>query len=117
MSPKLREAFIRIQEALFQPQQVIRSPRAQDELPSFDYLLAVGRHMRGEWGDVSAEQARQNEVNVQQGAGHLLSVFTSSTGEVFWVATDASWRWTGVMFPEEHTEWEAFHQERDLVLH
>ena len=117
MSPKRHEAVIRIHDALFRPQHVINSPRAKEELGDLDYVVALGRHIRGEWGEVTAERARENEANVSRGGGCLLSAFRSSTGELFWIATDETWRWTGVMFPEEFPEWEEMVQEQAPIVH
>ena len=62
------------------------------------YLI---RHQSGDWGDVPPEDARENELSLQQGF-RILSAYTLSTGVKFWIITEADRSATTLLLPEEY---------------
>ncbi len=65
-----------------------------------DLLALVHRHMRGDWGDVSAHDLRANAEALDHG-GRLLSVFRTPRGAV-WIITEADRSATTVLLPNEY---------------
>jgi hypothetical protein len=52
-----------------------------------DVDIALRRHARGDWGQVSPEEWARNDRNVA-GGHRLLSAYRSESGYAFWVITD-----------------------------
>jgi hypothetical protein len=63
-----------------------------------DYLT---RHLSGDWGDVDAEDARENELSLKRG-WRLLSAYTLKSGTKIWVITEADRSSTCILLPEEY---------------
>lgn len=69
------------------------------------FLPYLRRHSLGDWGDVSAEDARLNDADVDQG-GRLLSAY-KLPGQVgdrarLWIITEADRSATTILLPEEY---------------
>jgi hypothetical protein len=73
-------------EALFAAQQI----------PP-EFLL---RHLHGDWGELCAEDRRENERALRAGA-RLLSSYRTLAETTLWVITDADRRATTLLLPEE----------------
>jgi hypothetical protein len=74
----------------FNPGKVVATPGALAALEAsgeslFDYL---DRHLSGDWGDVVAEDAQENELSLKHGR-RLLSAYTLKNGTKIWVITEA----------------------------
>lgn len=88
---------------LFPLGRVVATPGAIEafenagERPS-DY---IGRHMRGDWGDVSPEDWLSNDRAVVEGY-RILSAYRLSTGVRIWVITEADRSATTLLLPEEY---------------
>jgi hypothetical protein len=63
-----------------------------------DYLT---RHLSGDWGEVDAEDAQENEVSLKYG-WRLLSAYTLKSGTKIWVITEADYSSTCILLPEEY---------------
>ena len=64
--------------------------------------LAILHHARGDWGDVSAEQRRQNDAALKNG-GRIMSQYSlPRTGAIVRVFTEAERHMTVVALPEEY---------------
>jgi hypothetical protein len=63
-------------------------------------LAIIGRHMRGDWGEVGAADARANDDALREGA-RLLSAYTVD-GRRLWIITEADRSATTILFPEEY---------------
>jgi len=63
-------------------------------------LMLVARHQSGDWGDVSTEDARENELSVAQGFRILSSYHVGE--ERLWVITEADRSVTTVLRPDEY---------------
>jgi hypothetical protein len=63
--------------------------------------LALGRHIRGDWGDVPPEDWNENNLSVREGF-RVLSSYTDKNGTRFWIITEADRSSTTVLLPEEY---------------
>lgn len=61
----------------------------------------VERHARGDWGAVSAEDAKANGEAVASGE-RILSVYRTASGIEVWVITEADRSSTCVLLPDEY---------------
>ena len=77
------------------------TPNAAEAVPAEEVLQAVARHATGDWGLLNPHDRQQNEHALRQG-GRLLSVYQSSTGQRFYVITEASRDFTTVLLPEDY---------------
>lgn len=65
---------------------------------AIEFLL---RHVRGDWGDLNADEQRKNELSVEGGC-RLLSVYELSTRAKIWIITEADRSATQIMLPSEY---------------
>jgi hypothetical protein len=78
--------------------------RQIDLLQLNTYLL---RHVRGDWGELDAEDKAANERALQTG-GRLLSAYTLPSGDRIWIITEATGghplvrELTTVLLPDEY---------------
>lgn len=95
---------------LFSLGQVVATHGALDLLQAhgvqLEHLLA--RHVRGDWGIVSADDARQNERSLAHG-WRLMSVYPIGAGEIgetggscLWIITEADRSVTTFLLPSEY---------------
>jgi hypothetical protein len=71
------------------------------QLTNLDVLAALGRHVRGDWGDVDDEDWQANERALTEGT-RLLSVYRSGGGVKFWVITEWDRSVTTVLLPSDY---------------
>lgn len=90
-TPRLRFALGRI----------VITASANAILTQADVILALRRHSCGDWGDVSASDAKANERGVRD-QGTILSAYRSVDGVKFWVITDPGHEVTTVLLPEDY---------------
>jgi len=83
--------------------QVVATPgalaalqEAQDS--SWPYLQ---RHSNGDWGEVNAEDAAENELSLRDGF-RLLSAYTITSGIKIWIITERDRSATTILLPEEY---------------
>jgi len=77
-----------VTDAKFWPGKLYFTAAADREIPREDIVIAVKRHIRGDWGDVCNEDYQANEEALAEG-GRLLSVYQDVSGVRFWIITDA----------------------------
>jgi hypothetical protein len=77
--------------------RIFASNEVLQTLSRDDIKAALGRHVRGDWGE--GERA-ENEAALKDG-GSLFSVYRSPDGAAFWVITEADRMVTAVQLPEE----------------
>ncbi len=70
-------------------------------IPEEDIRQALGRHMRGDWGDVDADDKRANELALQHDT-RILSSYRSAKNVKFWIITEADRSQTTVLLPEDY---------------
>ena len=89
---------------LFPLGRVVATPRALNVLVTAgqdpDELL--DRHQSGDWGEVSPEGARDNEVSAREGFRVLSSYLVGSSVRRIWVITEADRSVTTILLPEEY---------------
>lgn len=90
-------------KVLFSPGQIVATPAALDALAlaGADILDFLGRHLTGDWGEVGAEDALENDLSLVRGL-RLLSAYTLSSGTKIWIITEADRSSTCILFPEEY---------------
>jgi hypothetical protein len=64
-------------------------------------LEFLTRHAAGDWGEVSREDAAENELSVSQGF-RILSAYTLKNAVRIWVITEADRSSTCILLPEEY---------------
>lgn len=71
------------------------------EIPEDDRISALTRHIAGDWGEVSKEDAASNDVAVKS-YERILSVYISREGVRFWIITEADRSITTFLLPDEY---------------
>jgi hypothetical protein len=61
----------------------------------------LARHQSGDWGDVCAEDKKENVLSVQHGF-RILSSYRTTLGVKLWVITEADRSLTTILLPEEY---------------
>ena len=83
--------------------QVVATPGAlaalQEARDSFWSYLQ--RHSNGDWGEVNAEDAAENELSLRDGF-RLLSAYTITNGIEIWIITERDRSATTILLPEEY---------------
>jgi hypothetical protein len=80
--------------------QIVITANAQGTLAPEDVQQGIARHSMGDWGDIDADDRRENEFSLKNG-NRLMSVYRS--GEtVFWVITEADRSATTVLLPSDY---------------
>lgn len=74
---------------------------AHERLTSGEIDSALRRHVKGDWGELCAEDARMNDEAVEAGE-RLLSSYYTPSGVRFWIITEADRSVTTVLLPEEY---------------
>lgn len=59
------------------------------------------RHISNDWGEVSDEDARENELSLRQGF-RLLSAYRTAKGQKLWIITEADRSATTILTPDEY---------------
>lgn len=83
--------------------QLVATPGALDTLneAQLGFWPYIKRHASGDWGDVSPEDAVENELSLEQGF-RLLSAYTLPAGDRIWIITEADRSATTILLPEEY---------------
>ena len=81
--------------------QVVATQGVLAAIPQADMMQALDRHVHGDWGEVDAEDAQENELSLKEGF-RLLSAYTSAAGVKFWLITEADRSATTFLLPEEY---------------
>ena len=78
------------------PGALIALKEAQDNIRTY-----LSRHGSGDWGEVSSEDAAENELSLLAGF-RLLSAYRIKDGTRIWIITEADRSATTVLLPEEY---------------
>jgi len=91
-------------KALFSLGQVVATPGALsalgDEGIGSEALLK--RHVTGDWGDLSEEDRRENELSLKEGFRILSAYRLPRTGVKLWIITEADRSATTLLLPDEY---------------
>lgn len=83
--------------------EVVGTPGALEALARAgqepDFFL--DKHASGDWGDVDAEDAAENELSLKKGF-RILSAYKTLLGEKLWIITEADRSSTCILLPEEY---------------
>jgi hypothetical protein len=88
-------------EPRFSPGSIVITSNALGKLPGEDVRRALGRHLRGDWGNLDAEDLAENERALRDGH-RLFSSYRASTGDRFWIITEWDRSLTTVLLPEDY---------------
>jgi hypothetical protein len=59
------------------------------------------RHMSNDWGELSDEDERENELSLKEGF-RLLSAYRTAKGQKLWIITEADRSATTILLPDEY---------------
>jgi hypothetical protein len=92
-----------VKEPKFDPGTVVATSGAIGAMrdAKLEPISLLTRHVRGDWGEVGAEDARENDLSVDQGL-RILSAYALSTGVKVWVLTEADRSSTCILLPDEY---------------
>lgn len=83
--------------------QLVATPGALDALKEADvsFLPYISRHQMGDWGEISPEDAAENELSLKVDF-RLLSAYSLPSGCRIWIITEADRSATTILLPEEY---------------
>ena len=83
--------------------QLVATPGALDAMKEAEvsFLPYIRRHQEGDWGDISPEDASENELSLENGF-RLLSAYNLPGGDRIWIITEADRSATTILLPEEY---------------
>jgi hypothetical protein len=90
-----------IQQAKFPLGQIVATPHVLTAVHPDEMLKALSRHVRGDWGNLDAEDVQTNERGLKHG-GRLFSEYHSSQNVKFWIITEWDRSVTTVLLPEDY---------------
>lgn len=84
--------------------QLLGTPRALEVLGEHEISPSelLERHASGDWGAVSAEDARENELSVREGFRVVSSYALGEEGRKVWIITESDRSSTCILLPEEY---------------
>jgi len=82
--------------------KIIITPAAEAAIPDADILTAFGRHVSGDWGEVSDNDWEINNDSVLHEVGLIHSVYKSCEGMNFWIITESDRSVTTVLLPSDY---------------
>jgi len=65
------------------------------------HLEFLSRHLRGDWGDLCAEDKTENELSLKHGY-RLMSSYPVTETKKLWIITEADRSVTTLLLPEEY---------------
>jgi len=88
---------------LFALGRVVATPGALAALDRYaiNALTLLARHQSGDWGDVPAEDWRENELSVANGF-RILSSYAIGDDTRIWIITEADRSATTLLLPDEY---------------
>lgn len=81
--------------------QVVVTQYALCEIPGRSIYAALRRHSQGDWGEVSENDWKQNDLALECGE-RILSSYRTPDGTKFWIITEWDRSCTTVLLPEEY---------------
>ncbi len=85
---------------MFHLGKVVATPSVLKAVPDSVIYAALGRHLRGDWGDVCEDDWKENDNAVKNGE-RVLS-YRAPDGTKFWIITEWDRSYTTVLLPEEY---------------
>ena len=81
--------------------QIVSTSNALSQIPVEEILSALSRHVRGDWGNLEAEDWQANERALALG-GRLFSSYHSRQKVKFWIITESDRSVTTALLPEDY---------------
>jgi hypothetical protein len=83
--------------------QTFITPGAEEalQIAGQDSIEFLRRHMSCDWGDVSEEDAQENDFSLIEGF-RLLSSYQTGKGQQLWIITEADRSSTTILLPSEY---------------
>src|SRR5580700_2180194 len=90
--------------ALFPLGQIVATPGALAALGKAGQtpLDFLSRHVSGDWGELSEDDRKENQLSLKRGFRLLSSYRTSADDTRVWVITEADRSVTTILLPEEY---------------
>ncbi len=85
----------------FELGRIVITRNALTTIPPEEVSAAIGRHSRGDWGELDAHDLGENARCLKEG-GRLLSVHRAKNGVRFYVLTESDRSVTTVLLPEDY---------------
>lgn len=85
---------------LFALGNLLVTPRVRDFLSQGEAMDIIRLHSQGEWGELSEEDKKENDLFVKE--GHRILSSYRVRGKTIWVITEADRSVTTLLFPEEY---------------
>jgi hypothetical protein len=63
---------------------------------------SLSRHAKGDWGDMSQEDKKENELAVKCGNLRIFSAYEKLSLPKIWIITEADRSATTILFPDEY---------------
>ena len=80
---------------------VVITTNASNVLDGRDINTTLDRHKSGDWGEVGESDWKANDNAIKYG-GRILSAYTGSAGDKFWIITEADRSATTVLMPDDY---------------
>lgn len=80
---------------------LVATSNAANCIPNNEIVIALRRHVIGDWGNLDKHDLDENERALKQG-GRLFSSYQSSGGTKFWIITEYDRSVTTVLLPEDY---------------
>ena len=80
---------------------VVATPGVREFIPTTELNQALNRHLRGDWGEVSAADKTSNDEALESGF-RMLSAYTSLNRVKFWIITEGDRSATTLLLPAEY---------------
>ncbi|HEV8430099.1 MAG TPA: hypothetical protein VGQ41_19510 [Pyrinomonadaceae bacterium] len=79
------------------------TPGAQEalDIAGQTVIQFLRRHMSGDWGELSGDDAQENELSITEGL-RLLSSYRTAKGQKIWIITEADRSATTILLPSEY---------------
>ena len=83
--------------------QTFITPRAEEalQIAGQTAIEFLRRHMSGDWGELSDEDVKENDVSLKEGL-RLLSAYQTGKGQKIWIITEADRSATTILLPSEY---------------
>lgn len=83
--------------------QVMETPGAREALRTANHTPDefLGRHLRGDWGNVPQDDKLENEFSLKNGF-RLLSSYELRDGTTLWIITEADRSLTTLLLPSDY---------------
>lgn len=85
----------------FELGRVLVTAAAEAVLAPDDVRAALRRHSRGDWGELCADDMKENELSLRDG-GRLVSVYQDRHATRFYIITEHDRSVTTILLPEDY---------------